>query len=78
MGNHCRGRDGGNVPGGFGFALLACQPVGPNAKRLVSLTASYGDVEFGTIVDNKLVVVQLAKEAAQRDVQLTVLINTDS
>ena len=58
--------------------LLACQPVGPNQKRLRRLVLTYPGTSFSTIVDNVETARKLSAEFAGKEVGVTVLLDLDT
>lgn len=57
--------------------LLACQPVGPNASRLMELCQRFPKTKFSTIVDDAGAIDSLAKSAATGSKRLEVLLDLD-
>lgn len=57
--------------------LLACQPVGPQAHRLVALASAFPGVAFRTLADDPAVVLQLSEAARTLAKPLDVLVDLD-
>ncbi len=57
--------------------LIACQPVGPNARRTAELAKQFPQTHFSTVVDDPIAVGGLAEAAGERDVSLGLWIDLD-
>lgn len=58
-------------------ALLAYQPVGPNARRLVRLAAQFPGTKLSAIVDDASAILELAKACSESGRSLEVLLDID-
>lgn len=60
------------------FGLLAMQPVGPNAARLVELARQFPQTKVATVVDNQDTLKEIERVAANSSVELTVFVDIDN
>ena len=63
---------------GAADVLLAYQPVGPRADRLVALAQGFPAVAFGCVVDNVKTAEQLSAKAAEAGVTINVWVDIDN
>jgi hypothetical protein len=57
--------------------LLAYQPVGPNAERLVRLAKTFPNTKFSTIADDAEALGRLSADASDAGVEIEVLLDID-
>ena len=60
---------------GAADVLLAYQPVGPKAKRLIELIQKFPSTDFGCLIDNLESVTYLSKEAEKHGLKISVYID---
>ena len=62
---------------GAADVLLAYQPIGPKAKRFISLVKKYPSTRFSFLLDNDTAAIYISEEAAKEKITLSVFIDVN-